>query len=163
MKRKIYASLAIAAIAFVSCKKEEPVAPSEPGVATVSGTLWANSNLDNDTDQWGGYMFNPEYAKSGATITAVVDGYDLDQTPDPAYDYPEIIRTTTIGANGSYSFADIPCYDEVISVELRFNDYVDQQLSGGTIDPSVTYYMTGSMYVNVWRGAVVMNDYTFNY
>ncbi|MBI3136755.1 MAG: hypothetical protein HYZ14_18925 [Bacteroidetes bacterium] len=163
MKRKIFAALAISAIAFVSCKKEEPVAPAGPGSATVSGTLWANSNLDNDTDNWGFYMYVPEYAKAGATITAVVDGYDLDPTPDGSYDYPEVTRTTTIGSNGAYSFTDIPCYDEIITVELRFNDYNDQQLSGGVIDPSVTYYMGGSQYVQVWRGAVVMNDYTFNY
>ena len=160
MKRKIFAALAISAIAFVSCKKEEPVAPVEPGSATVSGTLWANTNEDNDTDQWGGYMFNPEYAKSGVTVTAVIDGADLDQTPDPFYTYPEMKYTATIGSNGSYSLT-VPCYASSITAELRFNDYTDNQLSGGN-NQTTTFFMGGSMYVTIWDGAVVINDYTYN-
>ena len=160
MKRKIFAALAISAIAFVSCKKEEPVAPAEPGSATIQGTLWANTNEDNDTDQWGFYQFNPEYAKAGVTVTAVIDGYDLDPTPDAGYDYPEMKYTTTIGTNGAYSIT-VPCYTESIDVELRFNDYTDNQLSGGN-NQTTTFYMGTTYWVTVWDGSVTINDYTFN-
>lgn len=159
MKRKIFAALAISAIAFVGCKKEEPVAPSEPGSATISGTLWADSNVDNDTDQVGWFLFKPETAISGATVTAIIDGYDLDPTPDGTYNYPEMKYTTTIGSGGAYSIT-VPCYNESIQVELRFNDFTGNQLSGGQ-NSTVKYYMGGSQYVDVWNGAVVINDYTF--
>ncbi len=165
MKRKIFAVLAIGTIAIVSCKKEEPATPADPGSATVSGTMWANSNLDNDTDQWGFYQLQPEYAKSGTLVTAVIDSEDLDATPDPSFTYQKLTWTTTIGSNGSYSFTGLPCYNEPITVELKFNDYTDQQLSGGTIDPSVTYSTMGTTWTaTIYAGAVVINDdYMYSY
>ena len=47
----------------------------------------------------------------------------------------------------------------------KFNDYSDQQLSGGTIDPTVTYSTMGSTWsVEIYAGAVVINDdYMYSY
>jgi len=161
MKRKIFAVLAVGAIALVSCKKEEPVAPSSPGSATIQGTLWSNTNLDNDTDQWGFYMYNPEYAKTGVTFSAVIDGMDLDQTPDGSFNYSDVVTTGTIGANGAYTVS-VPCYSEWIDCEVRFNDYTDNQLSGGANDATKEYF-GGSVWVSVYDGAVVIQDFTYSY
>jgi hypothetical protein len=165
MKGKIFAALAIGAIAFVSCKKEEPATPAEPGTATVQGTLWANTNLDNDTDQWGFYMETLEYTKSGVLVTAVIDSEDLDENPEVGYNYQDLKWTTTTGANGAYSFTGLPARNWPIAVELRFNDYTDSQLSGGVVDPSVTFTMNGvSQWVWIYDGAVVIApDWAYDY
>lgn len=160
MKRKIFAALAISAIAFVSCKKDEPVAPAEPGTATISGTLWANTNVDNDTDVNGNAMANPEYAPSGVRVTAVIDAMDLDQTPDADFDYQDMSWSTVTGTNGSYSFTGIPCYATAIDCELRFNDFTADQQVGG--DDTPTNFTLGSVTVSVYAGAVVINDYEYN-
>jgi hypothetical protein len=160
MKRKIFAALAISAIAFVSCKKDEAPAPVDPGNGTISGTLWANTNVDNDTDDMGGYEFKPEYAPAGVTVTAVINGAQLDQTVDPDYTYPEMKYTAVTGTNGSYSLT-VPAYANSIEVELRFNDFTANQLSGGD-NNTTTFTMGGSQWVDVWDGAVVIKDYTYN-
>ena len=106
MKRRIFAVLAVGAVALASCNKvEEPVAPAEPGSATIKGTLWANTNEDNDTDQWGWYQYNAEKAPAGILVTAVVNGYDLDRTPDGSYDYPDYKFTATTDANGEFTIS----------------------------------------------------------
>lgn len=94
------------------------------------------------------------------TVTAVVDGYYLDPTPDGGYDYPEMKYTTTIGTNGAYSIT-VPCYNESVDFELRFNDYTDSQLSGGN-NQTTTFYMGSTYWVTVWDGSVTINDYTYN-
>ena len=162
MKRKIFAALAISAIAFVSCKKEEPVAPSEPGKATVEGTLWANTDTNNDTDAWGWYMETFEEAPAGIVVTAVIDGADLDQTPDAGYDYPDMYYTATTDANGKFSFNGangLPCYATSINAELRFNDFTADQAQG-TNDVETDYF-GGTATVSIYNGAVVINDFTY--
>lgn len=162
MKRKIFAVLAVGAIALVSCKKEEPTAPSEPGKATVEGTLWANTNTNNDTDDFGGYMVTYEKAPAGIVVTAIINGYDLDQTPDPMYNYTDMKYTATTDANGNFSFTGatgLPCYSTSISVELRYNDFTANQKQG-TEDVETDFFGSND-YISIWDGAVVINDYTY--
>jgi hypothetical protein len=164
MKRKIFAALAISAIAFVSCKKEEPVAPAEPGTATVSGILWADLDIYNDTNSTGGYEWKPEYAPVGTVVTAIVDSEDLDPTPDAGFDYQDLKYTTTVGANGVYSISTIPCYNTPITVDLYFNDFTYDQVTGpNTADKEHYIYTLGSTSVTVYAGAIVINDFTYNY
>lgn len=158
MKRKIFAALAISAIAFVSCKKEEPVAPAEPGSATIEGTLWANTDTNNDTDDFGNPVTMYEGA-SGVGITAIIDGMDLDQTPDPGFDYQNMSWSTTSAADGTFSFTGLPCYNEAIDVELRFNDFTADQAQG--TEDVETDYFGGTVTVSIWNGAVIINDFTY--
>jgi len=169
MKRKIFAVLAIGTIAIASCKKDEPATPADPGTASVSGTLWANKNLDNDTDAFG-FPSAPVYdatevAKTGTIVTASIDSKDLDQSPDPAFTYQILNYTTAITAGGVYSFTSLPCYNWPIDVELRFNDFSDSQLAGGTVDNTVTYSTMGTVWtISIYAGAVVINpDYAYSY
>jgi hypothetical protein len=159
MKRKIFAALAISAIAFVSCKKDEPVAPADPGSATVKGTLWANTDTNNDTDGGGFYMETFEEAPSGIVITAVINSMDLDQTPDPLFDYQDMSWTATTDADGNFTFTGLPCYNTSIDCELRFNDFTADQKQG-TNDVETDYF-GGTATVSIWNGAVVINDFTY--
>ncbi|MBK7129745.1 MAG: hypothetical protein IPM74_05440 [Crocinitomicaceae bacterium] len=164
MKRKIFAALAISAIAFVSCKKEEPVAPSEPGTATLTGIITADLDVYNDTNSSGGYQWNPEFAPSGTVVTAVIDGADLDPTPDAGYDYPDIIYTTTIGSGGVYTLSNVQCYNTPIDVVLMFNDFSYDQITGpATVDKERYIYTLPNDTVTIYKGAMVINDYDYNW
>ncbi len=159
MKRKIFAALAISAIAFVSCKKEEPVAPAEPGMATVQGTLWADLDTWNDTNSSGGYQHNPEYVPSGTKVTVIVDAMDLDQTPDAGFDYQDLKYTTTVGTNGAYSITNVPCYSTPITAKIYFNDFTADQVWGPLAgDKTHTVYTLGWASVTVYDGAIVVYD-----
>ena len=160
MKRKIFAVLAIGTIAIASCKKVEPTPATAPGTATAEGTLWADLDIANDTDAFGWYQWNPETAPSGIRVTAIVDSYDLDQTPDPSYDYQDLKYYATTDASGKYSIANIPCFNMPINVELMFNDFTADQKQSGTTTVS-TNFSLGSAWITVYDGAVVIND--FNY
>lgn len=167
MKRKIFAALAVSAIAFVSCKKEEPVAPTAPETATIQGTLRANLDAANDTITGGwpaGYeIYNStEYAPAGTKVTVIVDSYDLDPTPDPFFDYQDLKYTTTVGSNGSYSISNVPCYNTPIDVYVMFNDFTANQKKSGTLTEPENFYLSGQ-WVTVYAGAVVINDYSYSY
>lgn len=164
MKRNIFAALAIGAIAFVSCKKEEPVAPAEPGTATVQGTLWADLDTWNDTNSSGGYQHNPEYAPAGTKVTIIVDSYDLDPTPDPSYTYQELKFTGVVDNNGNYSIPNVPCYNTPIDAKIYFNDFSYDQVWGPLAgDNTHTVYTLGWDWVTIYDGAIVIYDGTYNW
>jgi hypothetical protein len=164
MKRKFFAVLAIGAVAFVSCKKDEPVAPAEPGMATVQGTLWADLDTWNDTNQSGGYQHHPEYAPAGTKVTIIVDSYDLDPTPDPSFDYQDLKFTTTVGTNGAYSITDVPCYNTPIDAKIYFNDFTADQVWGPlSADKTHTVFTLGWNWVTIYDGAVVVYDADYNW
>lgn len=160
MKRRIFAVLAVGAIALASCNKvEEPVAPVAPGSATVKGTLWANTNQDNDTDQWGWPMYKPERAPAGILVTVVVNGYDLDRTPDGAYDYPDYKFTGTTDGNGEFTISGVSCLDHMTDAQIRFNDFSASVLSGG--NNTVQTFDGDSWWISIYDGAVVIEDYNY--
>ena len=166
MKRKFFAALAIGAIAFVSCKKDETPTPTSPETATLKGTLWANTDASNDTIMGGfpaGYdIYNStERAPSGVVVTVIVDSEDLDPTPEPGYNYQDLKYTTTVGSNGAYEISNIPCYNTPITVEVMFNDFTAPQKKSGTLTEPTNFWL-GSDMVTIYAGAVVIRDYAYN-
>lgn len=162
MKRKIFAVLAIGTIALASCKKVEPTPAKDPGVATVEGTLWANLDTWNDTDQFGGYELHSEYVPAGTKVTVIVDSKDLDETPDLSYDYQDLKYTAVIGTAGDYTIANVPCFNTPITVDIYFNDFSYNKVWGplaGDFTPTV--FTLGSATVTVYDGAVVIHDATY--
>lgn len=159
MKRKIFAVLAVGAIALVSCKKEEPIAPADPGSAEVRGTLWANTDTQNDTDDLGNYMQTYETAPAGITVTAVINSADLDENPDWSYDYKDIKVTAVTDANGNYVLTGLPCYNTAIDCQIRFNDFTADQDQGS--EEVETDYFGDTYWVTIFDGAVVIQDYTY--
>ena len=112
MKKKIFSALAIAAVAFTSCKEETPTS-SELGEATINGSVWAELDLTNTT---------PEGIE-GMQVTVIVDTEDWDQDPDPSYNYEERVYTTTVDANGMYTLT-IPATETGYNVTLMFEDVI---------------------------------------
>jgi hypothetical protein len=166
MKRKIFAALAISAIAFVSCKKEEAATPTAPETATFKGTLWANTDASNDTIM-GGFpgptiYTASEVAPSGTVVTVIVDSELLDPTPEAGYNYQDLKYTTTVGAGGTFTISNIPCYNTPIDVEVMFNDFTAAQKKSGTLTENENFFL-GSDVITIYAGAVVIKDYAYNY
>jgi hypothetical protein len=84
---------------------------------------------------------------------------DLDQTPDPMFDYQTLSWSTTVGTNGAYSITGIPCWADPITATLRFNDFTADQQIGG--DDTPHNFEAASVNVTIWDGAVVIQDITF--
>lgn len=178
MKKTLLGIMTFVAMSFavVSCSEEEQT-PVEPGTATVEGVIEANIDLANDTltdgsvDPNGNWEFAPE----GTVLTFIIDSEDLDQNPQPGYNYKDLIYTTTVGANGVYSISDLPAYETPINVDIEFNDFAADQVDYGT-DPgdttatgmpatvtTRTIYTKGGETVTIWNGAVVIEDFRYNF
>ncbi len=124
--KKIVVCFAVLGAAIVSCKKAEPATPAEPGTSTISGSVKAPLDLSNDTTDAGFYIenLNPENVTSGK-ITVVVDSKDLDNTPDPDYDYQKLIYTVNV-ENGMYSIV-VPAISTPLSVEIYGDEFTAAQ------------------------------------
>jgi len=164
MKKQLFSILAIGAIAITACEKTE-VTLAEPGTATVEGKLLAPIDLSNDTTDAGvfNYGLNNEGATSGTLITAVIDTEDLQDNPQAGYTYEKITRTTTVGADGSFKFDDLPAFAKSIPVTLKFNDFSASQIQQDQANnPAIDkIYTLGQTNVMVYQGAIVIKEYTY--
>jgi hypothetical protein len=121
MKRTIFSIMAIGAIAFTSCKKDD-VDSTEVGSATINGNVWADLNQTDDTDGNGLYIqaLNPE-GVDGMQVSIELNTANLVQSPEPGYTYDKEVYTTTADANGDYTLT-IPATEEGFTVTLKFGD-----------------------------------------
>ena len=122
MKRKIFSVIAIAAVAFTSCKKDE-AETTELRTATINGNVWADLDESNDVDpNTGLYVqaLNPEGVE-GMQVTVEVNTMNWDQNPVAGYDYDTKIYTTTTDANGDYTLT-IPATEEGYNITIQFED-----------------------------------------
>ncbi|UKN01637.1 hypothetical protein K6119_18095 [Paracrocinitomix mangrovi] len=123
MKRKIFSALAIAAIAFTSCKKDD-LDTTELGEATIEGNIWAD--LDQSAMGVEGV--------SGMQVKIEVNTQNWDQQPVGGYNYDKKVYTATTDANGDYSFT-LPATDDGYNVTLEFEDlYTTRTLVDGTTE-----------------------------
>ena len=166
MKTKFLSIFAIASLAMLSCKKTESAVPAEPGTATIQGVIRAPLDLGNDTTSAGVFIngYNNEFAPAGTQITAIVDTEDLQKDPQSGFTYEKLKFTTTVGANGDFSFTNIPCYATTIPVELRFNDFTASQ---SQFDPSNNpsqdkIYTLSDKTVYVYDGGTVIKEYDYS-
>jgi len=165
MKKKLLPILAIGILAMFSCKKTTNPTPAEPGMATIQGKLYAPIDLSNDTTALGVFTngLHNESAIAGIVVTAIVDSRDLQQNPQAGFNYELLKFTTATGSDGSFSFSDIPAYSEEINVELRFNDFEEDQIQ---FDPSNNpsekkVFSLSNKTVNVYDGALVIKEYDY--
>lgn len=127
MKRKIFSIVAIAAIAFVSCKKEDENS-TELGEATINGNVWADMDLTADGAE----------GVNGMSVKVEVNTQNWDQQPVPGYNYDQKVYTTTTDANGDYTLT-IPATDDGYTVTIEFEDlYTTRTTSNGPEDVLVT-------------------------
>ncbi|MCH2235699.1 MAG: hypothetical protein MK078_15775 [Crocinitomicaceae bacterium] len=145
MKKNIFSILAIAAVAFTSCKDETP-ASSELGEATINGTVWADLDLTNTTTE----------GIEGMVVSAIIDTRNWSQDPDPFYNYEERVYSATVDANGAYSLT-IPATEAGYNVTLRFSDVLTTRTlaDGETQNVRVT---EGTANVFIYAGAVISVD-----
>lgn len=142
MKRKIFSVMAIAAIAFVSCKKDE-LNSTELGTATINGNIWADLDL-TDTDVEG---------VNGMPVTVVVNTMEWDQQPVPGYNYDDKVYSTTTSANGDYSLT-IDATESGFDVDIMFEDiYTTRTNQDGTT--SNVKVSRGDITKFIWSGAVI--------
>lgn len=168
MKRKIFSVLAIAAIAFVSCKKEEGATPAEPGTCTIQGTVEAALDLSNDTTASGAFSFNlnPEPVTTGR-MHFVINSMDLDHNPDPSYDYQDLTYHADI-SNGAYSI-DVPAISTPLMVDVYFDDfnYAQRQYIASNPDSVVTqsykFFMNPTTIGGVTDGAVIVQNFMYQF
>ena len=118
MKRKMFSIMAIAAIAFASCKKEEAVS-TQLGEAVINGNIYADLDYTNDLDGAGLYdqgLINENV--EGLTISVEVNTSNYDQTPEPGYAYDIKTYTATTDASGNYSLT-IPATEDAFEVFVQ--------------------------------------------
>ncbi|MDX1350220.1 MAG: hypothetical protein R3279_08235 [Putridiphycobacter sp.] len=165
MKTRLLSIFAIATLALVSCKKTESAVPAEPGTATIEGILKAPIDLGNDTTASGVFIngYNNEFVPAGTQITAIVDSEDLQKDPQSGFTYEKLKFTTVVGANGEFSFTDIPCFANSIDVELRFNDFtaMQSQFDPSNNPPQNKIFTLSNKYVEVYDGAIVIKEYDY--
>jgi len=165
MKTRVLSIFAIASLAMLSCNKTESAIPAEPGTATIEGVILAPLDLGNDTTAAGTFIsgLNNEFAPAGTQITAIVDTEDLQANPQNGFTYEKLKFTTAVGANGEFSFTNIPAYAESIPVELRFNDFSAQQSQfDPTNNPSEEkIFSLSNKTVMVYDGGVVIKEYDY--
>ncbi|MBD3637689.1 MAG: hypothetical protein HUJ25_10070 [Crocinitomicaceae bacterium] len=141
MKRRILSVMAIAAVAFVSCNKDED-ASTELGEATIKGNVWADlDQTDSDVE-----------GVEGMQVTVVVNTADWDQQPVPGYNYDEKVYTATTLANGDYELI-IPATDDGYNITIEFEDvYTTRTTPTGTQDVKVTRANINKF---IYSGAVI--------
>ena len=158
MKKKIFSTMAIAAIVFTACKKEEP-ATVELEEAVITGNVWADLDQTNDI-QNGVYIegLNPE-GVSGMQVSVEIDTRDLDHSPDNTYDYEVRTFTAVTNAAGDYTIT-LPAPDKAfnLSVNIKFQDiYTTKTIlaeDGSTLSEAVEVTL-GDKSALIYAGATV--------
>jgi hypothetical protein len=168
MKRVILSAMVLVAMAFVSCEKTEPATPAEPGTCKLSGIAFADLDLSNDTTEVGTFIagLNPEFVPSGVKLTFVVNSGDLDNNPDPSFDYQDLTYTATVGTNGAYSVT-LPAIATALSVDVYFDDFMSSQrqyTADGSFESEDKTFFLGTMTVGgLINGISKIQNFTYNY
>ncbi len=149
--------MAIAAVALVSCKKDEP-ATSELGMATINGNVWADLDQTDDF-QNGVYIqeLNPEGVE-GMQVSIEVNTSNWVQNQVSGYDYEVRTYTATTDANGDWTI-ELPATEDAYTVTIQYNDIyttrtvlAEDGVTGISENVELSY---GSQNVTVFAGAVV--------
>lgn len=145
MKRKIFSVMAIAAIALVSCKKDE-LNSTELGSATVNGNVWADLDLTNTEVE----------GVSGMQVSIEVNTQNWDQQPVTGYNYDVKVYSTTTNASGDYTLT-VPATDDQYDVTIKFEDLYTTQTNqdGSTSNVLVT---RGDITKTIWNGAIINTE-----
>jgi hypothetical protein len=161
MKKTLFSLMLFAGATsiLVGCKKEEAIAPLEPGTAIVKGKLTAK--LDETS-------LTPVAVPAGTGVTFIINGYDLDHNPDPGFDYKNTIVKATVDANGNYS-ASLPARQESIWAEVKYDEFEYDATVLVTDDEGFQVVSTvrktftaASHFIEIVEGAVKINDRQYN-
>jgi hypothetical protein len=141
MKRKIFSIMAIAAIALVSCKKDD-LNSTELGEATISGNLWADLDLTNTAVE----------GVNGMQVKVEINTMDWDQQPVAGFNYDKKVYTTTTNSSGDYTLT-LPATDEGYTITIEFEDmYTTRTTTNGTENVEIT---RNDINMFIYSGAVL--------
>lgn len=126
---------------FTGCEKDDndevKIAEEELGKATIEGIVYANLNLANDTNDFGGYEVQYERAPAGTKIVATINGGELVSNPDPYVDYGNYKFDTEVATDGTFSI-EVYAASNSANVILRAEDFAyDQQTTDSTTERKV--------------------------
>lgn len=120
--------LSLSFLAFASCEKDDDddseTTQIEISTATISGLVYANLNLTNDTVAAPDYY---EKAPAGTQIIAIIDVEDLITNPEPGVNYGQKQFETTVQSDGSYSL-EIDANTKAVNVTLKSDDFTYNQV-----------------------------------
>jgi hypothetical protein len=158
MKKLVYASIAVVAIAISSCSNENSVNPRPVdqviSKATVTGIVRAELNNTIPSPSLGGSFANAEFipALLAPKVVASINTRDLVLSPASGVTYARKFFEATVGADGSYSFEVEIGPKGSIDVELTYSNFrSDVILSASTTDKGVIFN-GGTQTVTVTKG-----------
>jgi len=159
MKKILLFAMGLVVLIYVGCKKKT-IETTPLGTATVTGHVFANLDLTNDTNSSGNWEYGttPDPV-AGMRVFAVVNYYYLDQTPNGGTnDYKTKTFETLTDANGQYTLS-LPAGEKNYTVTIQFQSFeADQKLSnefGDYIGVAEYTYSVSNTTANVYAGAKV--------
>lgn len=149
MKKVLFAIIVLASFAFVfsSCEKEEDYSAPAMTTAKIEGRVEADLNQETT---------GLEKVPAGTKIFARINTADLVQNPIAGYTYEDKIYTTTVTAEGKYSFTVEAGKDPVaVSIWGEDFEYTITLWDGSTDDDRTIFGLPEG-----WYGAnVTAGDY----
>jgi hypothetical protein len=131
------------------------IEPLAPGTATVKGKLTAK--LDETS-------LTPVAVPAGTGVTFIISGEDLDNNPDPNFNYDNTVVRGTTDANGNFTVS-LPARKKSISVEVKYDEFeYDATIlvtndQGFQVPTTVRKtFKAWSNYVDIVDGIVKVND-----
>jgi hypothetical protein len=162
----LFAFMAVSAMIFTGCKKDEekssPATIDLSKSATLTGLVWANLSLYNDTAG-----LKLEAAPQGTKIQFQIDASQFPLDPTGTYD--DMIYTATVGADGKYTIS-VPTTNRGINLTIRPVEFTYDQTQvkwGGsywiTDGTKRKIYTTNPVSVtNLVTGHTQIEDFTYS-
>jgi len=130
MKKSILViySLSLLALVFTSCKKDEDSnEPFTNGSATINGVAFIDNDVTNNVSS----RDSREFVANGVRLYATYNTKDLVQFPSDYTNYSNVTISTTVQANGEFSFT-IPANDKPVSVSITSDDFKTDYITSDT-------------------------------
>lgn len=145
MKKRLFNMLPILGLALIlvftsSCEKDEDINNPTPtlSTATITGFVYANLDLSNDTNEFGGYEMQYEKAPNGTILHAYIDAEDFVSEPQAGVVYQNLSYTTTVGNDGSYTF-ELPAVNKDVTVRITADEFSYNKIVNDSTNEMTNY------------------------
>jgi hypothetical protein len=128
--------IAFIALTFVtSCTKcEDDPEPAAMSSAIITGIVYANLDLTNDTNAFGFYELHWEKVPVGTKLFARINSEDLDPTPDFNTQYQDILFETAVQTGGAYNMSVYAGVGDV-TVLIKGQEFLyNQKINDSTLE-----------------------------
>ncbi len=148
---RLFALTAILAVLTLSCSKDKENEPISNGTATIHGIAYANLDLTNETK---------EFVPQGTVIYAEIDTEDLVENPDNSLDYGTKQYSTTVGANGEFTFT-VDANNTAVTVSFYGDDFQATQISSEKSETK-TFALSKGNSITVYKGIKKYVEVTYS-